>query len=125
MKEYVRTTHNFSNETREWTYRGAMGQEKHEEWLKAEQDGFNFKSIKLEKWSLGLHILKLDMWMSMDWIVWETIEAYKGDAGGNCQEFEQFLKDNPNHKQIIQQQTEHELEALIKLDMVRVRERQK
>jgi len=28
MKEYIRTTHDFDNNTREWVYRGDPGQEK-------------------------------------------------------------------------------------------------
>jgi hypothetical protein len=123
-KEYIRATHNFDNKTREWTYRGDRGQEKFEEW---NNPGTRDKTVFKEedtRWSLGVHALRHDQWMGMDWILWETKNAFKGDAGGNYREFEQFLKDNPDHDQIIQQHIENELKFLIELDMVQVRERE-
>ena len=32
MKEYIRTTHNFDNKTREWEFRGDKGQDKFGIW---------------------------------------------------------------------------------------------
>lgn len=118
-KEYIRATHNFDNVTREWTYRGDRGQEKFEEWCNAEMDG-----LVETTWSLGVHALARDRWMDMKWIVWETIQEFKGDAGGNCREFKQFLKDNPNHEEIIQQHIENDFKFLVELDMVQMRERE-
>lgn len=123
-KEYIRATHNFDNKTREWTYRGDRGEEKFEEWHTPEVlEGTCFKD-KDTKWSLGVHALKRDQWMGIDWIIMETIDAFRGDAGDNYREFEQFMKNNPNYKEIIQQHIENELKFLIELDMVQVRERE-
>src|ERR1035437_4119504 len=121
-KEYIRATHNFDNSSREWTYRGDRGQEKFEEWRNAEMDGLNSKIEST--WSLGVHALERDQWMDMQWIVHETIRGFRGDAGDNYREFEQFLKDNPNYKEIIQQHIENDFKLLVKLDMVQVRERE-
>jgi len=123
-KEYIRATHNFDNKTREWTYRGDRGQEKFEEWHKAEAEGLNIIPIEPRTWSIGVHALKRDQWMDIKWIVWETIREFKGDAGGNCEEFEQFMDDNPDHEEIIQQHIENDFKRLIELDMIRVRERE-
>jgi hypothetical protein len=123
MKEYIRATHNFDNITREWTYRGDRGQEKFDEWSNPETRGKTVFKEEDTKWSLGVHALRRDEWMSMDWIIWETIRAFKGDAGGNYREFEKFLADNPDHQKIIQQHIENEFKILIPLDMVQVRER--
>jgi hypothetical protein len=124
-KEYIRATHNFDNNTREWTYRGDRGEEKFEQWRDpALHEALTIRPISPKQWSLGVHALKRDMWMSMDWIVNETIGMYKGGADDNPQGFEQFLKDHPtDHRDIIEQHILEEFKLLIELDMVRERER--
>ena len=117
MKEYIRTTHNFSNETRKWVYRGDRGQEKHEAWDKVD-------CIDVPKYSFGVHALKDAYWMSFDWIVSETIKMFIDNAAGNCHEFGEWFKTTPNAREIIAKDVQKELEMLVELDMVRVRERQ-
>lgn len=123
-KEYIRTTENFSNETREWTFRGDRGQEKFEEW---NEPGLQWslctRPVEPKKWSLGVHALSRDHWMDMSWIIAKTCKMFYGDAAGNLREFEYWVKSTPNWREIMQKDIEEELEDLIKLDMVRVREK--
>lgn len=120
MKEYIRTTHNFNNETREWEYRGDREGEKFIEWNDSTvRDKLSFRQTK---WSFGVHALKSDMWMSINWVVDETIEEYKGHASDRTEEFLEFIKTDTNYREIIQKDVEKELEYLIELDMVRGRD---
>ena len=124
MKEYIRATHNFDNNTREWTYRGERGGEKFEQWNNPKlQDSLIFRPITPRRWSFGVHALKRDQWMGTNWIIDETINMYTAHASDATEEFLEFIKNNPNHREIIQQHIEEEFKLLIELDMVRVRER--
>ena len=52
--------------------------------------------------------------------------TYDIDVGFRCidytEEFLEFIKTNPNYREIIQKEVEEELKYLIELDMVRVRD---
>jgi hypothetical protein len=124
MKEYIRTTHNFDNETREWNYRGDRSEDKFKQWNDPEvRDKLDFRPIHPRQWSFGVHALRRDQWMGMNWIVDGTIGMYEGHASDATKEFLEFVKNNPNHREIIQQHIEEEFKLLVELDMVRVRER--
>jgi hypothetical protein len=117
-KEYIRTTHNFDNETREWIGRDGRGQDKHKEW----NDLDVIDSIPRSKWSFGVHALSRDHWMGIEWIIDETIKMFKGHASDYTKEFEEFIKNTPNYRDIIKKDIEEELVYLVKIDMVRVKE---
>lgn len=112
MKEYIRTTHNFNNDTREWEYR----KENDKKWESPE-----LIYRKTPKWSFGVHALMDDKWMNMRWIIDETIKLHQDCAGVNTEKFDKFIQNTPNYRKIIKQCIEKELKILIKLDMVRVR----
>lgn len=83
MKEYIRTTHNFNNTTRTWEYRGNKGEDKYEVWNLPETrekiDKILFKPLTTPRnWSIGVHALRLDRWMDMKWILWETTNLLRG-----------------------------------------------
>jgi hypothetical protein len=123
-KEYIRTTHNFDNDTREWTFRGDRGEEKYKEWNDPEVlKKITFRPSYPPFWSMGVHALKDDRWMGIEWIVDETIKMYKGGAYDRPDLFEKFIEENKDHREIIKEMVLEELEYLIKLDMVRERER--
>jgi|SRR5579862_454639 len=118
-KEYIRTTHNFNNETREWIFRGDRGQDKYGAW--------DYERLRIlgPIWSFGVHALKRDGWRRMDWIVEETIKMYLGGAACPSIEkkFKEFINSTPDYKAIIEQHILKEFEILIKEDQVRVREK--
>jgi hypothetical protein len=58
--------------------------------------------------------------MGIEWIVDETIKEYKGDAAGNKTEFEKFINETLNYREIIKRDILEELDFLISIDMVRV-----
>lgn len=115
MKEYIRTTHNFNNDTRKWEYRGDRGCEKFETWKNIDI----CDDSRTTQWSFGVHALKSDTWMSIGWIIDETISMFKGDAAGNIKDVELFIKNNPNYREIIQKDVEDELKFLVEIDQVR------
>lgn len=121
MKEYIRSTHNFDNNTREWEYRGDRGQDKYG------VDGWAFGGDPRDKsleglWTFGVHALERDGWRYMRTIIDNTIGMYNAHASDRTEEFKKFVKDNPNHRDIIKQHILKELEDLIAKDMVRVRD---
>lgn len=127
MKEYIRSTHNFDNNTREWEYRGDKGQDKYGEigWSFGGNGGneYDERHRKLGSiWSFGVHALERDSWRYMRTIIDNTINMYKGHASDSTKEFEEFIKNNPNHRELIKKDILKELEILIELDMVRVRD---
>jgi hypothetical protein len=124
MKEYIRSTHNFDNNTREWTYRGDRGQDKFDQWRDPNYfESLAWRPFSPKKWSLGVHALKRDTWMTMNWIIDETIGMYKGGADDHPEEFERFLRNHPNdHRDEIEQHILEEFKLLIELDMVRERD---
>jgi hypothetical protein len=61
--------------------------------------------------------------MGIEWIVDETIKMHKGGAYDRPDLFEKFIEENKDHREIIKEMVLEELEYLIKLDMVRERER--
>lgn len=120
MKNWIRATHNFCNETREWIYRGDRGQDKHELW---NSDEVRSKlETKMFKYSLGVHALRRDQWMSLDWIVDETIKAYLGGADDRPMEFEKFIQNTPDYIQIIKSDVLKQLKYLVSIGMVEERE---
>jgi hypothetical protein len=120
MKEYIRTTHNFDNNTRRWVYRGERGMDKYELWNSPEiRDKCTWRDT-YPFYSLGVHALKDYQWMGIEWIVDETIKEYKGDAAGNKTEFEKFINETLNYREIIKRDILEELDFLISIDMVRV-----
>lgn len=119
--EYIRSTHRFDNETREWIYRGDRGEDKHEEWNTTEvRERTAFR--KHPFYSFGVHALKSDQWMDIDWIINETIQMYNGDAAGNMSEFKRFIENTPSYKDIIKGDVLEELEYLISIGMVMEKE---
>lgn len=113
MKQYIRTTQNFDNETREWIDR--------DEWR--DPNTLELLKASYQKWSFGVHALRRDIWVDMDWIVDETIKMFKGHASDNTKEFLKFISETQNYQEIIQRDIEKEFETLIQLDMIRVREK--
>lgn len=127
MKEYIRTTHNFNNETREWEFRGDKGNDKHGIWDYKNNDE-KLKLLRKETghlYSMGVHALERNYWMTIDQIVTETIKMYRGGAVDWSieKEFIKFVAENENYKEIIKSDILKELEYLIELDEVRVREK--
>lgn len=120
MKEYIRTTHNFDNNSRTWIYRGSQGEDKHEQWSSHEVCNRNTPFY----YSLGVHTLNSGWWMSLDWIVSETITAFDQGASDGTEEFKEFVKTNPDYRKIIEKDVIGELEYLVSIDMVRVRVRE-
>ncbi len=101
MKQWIRTTHNFNNETREWEYRDDLGH----------YDCSKTKSI------LGVHALHSAYWMILSHIVLANIEyqqqyvdeAYSGvDRVFSHKEMEPLVL--------------HDLELMEKLGWVKSRE---
>lgn len=90
MKYYIRTTHNFNNETREWEYRNLP------EWNGKESDFPIIHVINFHHWESEKFILKEDR----GWTI--------NDLGS--------VPENYKDKQL------KELEELVKLDMIRVKE---
>lgn len=126
MKEYIRTTHNFNNETREWEFRGDKGNDKHGIWSFSISDE-QIKRLEKENghlYSMGVHALSRDYWMSIESIVNDTIKMYlTGAVDWSIQEeFELFMSKNLNYKEIVKSDILKELDILISLDEVRVRE---
>ena len=126
MKQYIRTTHNFNNETREWDFRGDRGGDKQEDpnWRFGGKDK-PYKESDKYNWSMGPHTLKNDRWNYMRSIIDETINCYKNDAAdgqGSSENFKKFCEENPNYREIIKQDILREFEYLISIDMVRVRD---
>ena len=74
------------------------------------------------RWSFGVHSLKNDQWRYMRNIIDTTIEYYNAHASDSTEEFKEFVKNNPNHREIIKQGILKEFEILIKSGDVRVRE---
>jgi len=119
MKEYTRSTHTFNNETREWKYRGDIDEDKHDMWSVTTNE--RIKKLG-HLWSFGVHALERDSWRYMRSIIDNTISMYLGHASDDTEEFEKFVKNTPNHREIIKNDILKELEILIELDMVRVRD---
>jgi len=122
--EYIRSTHRFDNEIREWIYRGEKGEDKFEEWNTREV--FEKTIVRKNKpfYSFGVHSLKSHMWMGLDWIVEETIKMFKGyPHDNNTKEFLKFIKETPNHREVIENHILEDLEILISLGMVMKREK--
>ena len=111
MKEYIRTTHNFNNSSREWEYRRDKGGDKYNDsdWM--------FPVIPPIKWSLGVHALRSDRYSYLRTIIDETILYFSNDG----QFKEKFLK-TENIRDAVRKDILKELEILIKLDMVRAKE---
>lgn len=122
-KYYIRTTHNFNNETREWEYRGCKGGDKYELW---NSDEVREKTLfrKTPSYSFGVHGLESHQWMDLDWIVNNTIEDFLCDTAGNMNKFKEFMKENPDYRSVVEKDVLEELNYLISLDMVRVKEAQ-
>lgn len=121
MKEYIRSTHNFCNKTRTWIYRGDRGQDKYELW---NSDEVKAKiETQMYKYSIGVHALKSEQWMSLDWIVDETIKAFRGGADDKPDAFELFIQNNVDYVQIIKSDILKELKYLVSIGMVEERDR--
>jgi hypothetical protein len=120
-KEYIRSTHKFDNETREWIYRGDRGEDKYEEWNAVD---VNHRVITKNINSFGVHALKRDQWMDMEWIIDETIRMYIGGASDRTREFRELMDDTPEKefRDILRKDILEELEYLISIGMVMVRE---
>lgn len=112
MKEYIRTTHNFNNKTREWEYRGDKDGDEHGQWCKD-------VSFPDTKWILNLHFLSKYHWTYLRTIIDNAISYYENVK---FVEFEALKKENPNYRRMLKNEILKQLEVLINLDMVRVRE---
>ena len=122
--EYIRTTHRFDNLTREWIYRGDIGEDKFEEWNTTEVNvttTFRLKE-KCPFYSFGAHALRRDRWMDIELIIDQTINMYRGDAAGNTREFKKWTESTPNHRDIIKKDVLEELEYLVSIGMVMKKE---
>jgi len=121
-KEYIRSTHYFDNKTRTWIYRGDRGQDR-PDWNDPELiTKVCTRPCEPKNHSMGVHALRDHMWMDIKWIVSETLKMYYGGADGEPTKFKEWYKNTPNARELIQKDIEEELEMLIKLDMVQVRE---
>ena len=60
IKEYIRSTHIFDNDTREWIGRDEQGQDKWKEWNTREVAQMCSSPIFPTKWSFGVHALHRD-----------------------------------------------------------------
>lgn len=118
-KEYTRTTHNFNNETRMWEYRGDRGGDKYEQWNSDEVRTKLQESMR--QWSFGVHGLESGHWMSLHCIVENAIKYFQNDSTDYTEEFLELKKNNPNYREIVALDIVKELEYLIEIDMVRVR----
>lgn len=120
--EYIRATHRFDNLKREWVYRGDGGEEKFEEWISDEvQHKTICKPADGSFHGFGVHALRDDQWMDVEWIVDETINMYKGCASDRTREFKKFIEE-PNNREILKNNILEELEYLVSIGMVMKRE---
>ncbi len=101
MKDYyIRTTHNFNNETREWDYRDLP------EWK--EKSNIIQETIQL---TLGVHGVERDIWEPLFRIVQNNKDYIMQESNGAwiCPE---------NFDELVEQ----ELKRLVKLDMVKCKQ---
>jgi len=117
IKEYIRSTHIFDNEKREWIRREVIA------WNRV--DGrLDTGPIYPRRWSLGVHALENDQWDYLHTIINRTIDMYKNYASDSTEEFLEFIKTTPDYRKIIKQHIMKELESLILFDVVQVREKE-
>lgn len=116
--EYIRSTHRFDNCLREWIYRGDRGEDKHVEWNTPEIIQNTVFRRRSPFYSFGVHALKDDRWMGMDWVVDETIKMYIEGASDRTLEFKEFMDTNPNYRDIVRRDVLEELEYLVSVGMV-------
>lgn len=107
VKQYIRTTHNFDNETREWKYRPEVC------------DFLAYTPQIHPFWSLGVHALELDSWQFLRQIVDFTVDYFLKE---DMAKFKEFMDHDSQYRQVVKEDILQELRYLIQKDMVRVRE---
>ena len=117
MKEYIRTTSDFNNETREWDDRFS-----YEYYRKMDEE-----LEKLEgdySWSMGVHALHRDRWIYLRSIIDNTLDMWERGAGDYTGELEikKLKENNPNYREIIKQHILKEFELLEKYGLIKVRD---
>ena len=117
MKEYIRTTSDFNNETREWDDRFS-----YEYYRKMDEE-----LEKLEgdySWSMGVHALHRDRWIYLRSIIDNTLDMWERGAGDYTGELEikKLKENNPNYRAIIKQHILKEFELLEKYGLIKVRD---
>lgn len=109
MNEYIRTTSNFNNETREW-YVPSHKDMNH--WNELDK---KTKELGHPLWSFGVHALENGSWRYMRSIIDNTIDLYTNGGADHLikKEFEEFVKNTPNYREIIKRDILKEFEILI------------
>jgi hypothetical protein len=116
MKEYIRTTHNFNNETREWDDRFSS-----EYFRKTSEEIGNLGGCY---WSMGVHALEQDQWRYLRSIIDTTIDMWERGAANYTGELaiKELKENNPNYREIIKQDILKEFEILEKYGEIKVRD---
>lgn len=126
MKEYIDVRSNFNNITREWEHRDEKGHDKYNIWTSIFWKDLGDEIDKIScRWSLGVHALNRNWYMTIDSIIEETIGAFRGGAVDNsilC-DFEKFVKKTPNFRIKIGEDIQRELDILVKHGVVKVRDK--
>ena len=116
MKEYIRTTHDFNNETREWDFRFSSEHD--------QKRSDELRTLEGSSWSMGVHAMEQDQWRYLRSIIDTTIDMWERGAGDYTGELEikKLKENNPNYREIIKQDILKEFEILEKYGEIKVRD---